>query len=60
MDTVKKGRPPIPKEQRAVKFATSIPPDLYARLEEYCQKEERDKAYAVRKALDPWLKKQGY
>lgn len=61
MDTYSKGgRPPIPKEQKAVKFSSSLPPGLYARLEEYCQKEERDKAYAIRKALEDWLTKQGY
>ena len=61
MDAYNKvGRPPIPKEQRAVKFSSSLPSDLYARLEKFCQAEERDKAYAIRKALEDWLTKKGY
>ena len=59
-DENKGGRPPIPEEKRAVKYSSTLPADIYARLEKYCQAEERDKAYAIRKALDLWLKKQGF
>lgn len=57
-----RGRPRLgePNPKRAVKFNTSLPPDLHARLTRYCEDNEREKSYALRKALDPWLKEQGY
>jgi len=57
-----RGRPRLgsPNPNRAVKFSTSLPPDLYARLVKYCEDEERDKSYALKKALDPWLSERGY
>ena len=60
MEYNKGGRPPKPTSERAIKFSSSLPPDIFARLEKYCKDEERDKSYAIRKALEPWLKKQGY
>jgi len=59
-DFDKGGRPPKNPEEKSVKYSSSLPADIYARLERYCKAEERDKAYAIRKALDPWLKKQGF
>ena len=58
----KRGRPPLgaPNPNLAVKFSTSLPPDIYERLDRYCKAEERDKSYALKKALDPWLKERGY
>lgn len=58
----KRGRPRLgePNPNKAVKFNTSCPPDLYERLDRYCKDNEREKSYALRKALDPWLKEQGY
>ena len=57
-----RGRPRLgsPNPNRAVKFNTSMPPELFARLDKYCKDNEREKSYALRKALDPWLKEQGY
>lgn len=57
-----RGRPRLgsPNPNRAVKFSTSLPPDIYARLAKYCEEEERDKSYALKKALDPWLSERGY
>lgn len=57
-----RGRPPYGSEpkEHVVKFSTSLPPDLYERLEKYCADDERDKAYAIRKALDVWLEGKGY
>ena len=48
-----RGRPRLgtPNPERAVKFNMSLPPALYARLAKYCEDNEREKSYAVRKAL---------
>ena len=51
------GDPPKPK---VVKFSTSLPPDLYERLEKFCEDDERDKAWAIKKALEQWLTGKGY
>ena len=51
------GDPPKPK---AMKFSVSMPPDVYNRLEKFCDDEERDKAWVVRKAVDKWLEEKGY
>lgn len=48
-----------PNPDKHIKFSMSLPPDLYKRLEAYCE-EEREKSFAIRKALDPWLKERGY
>ena len=57
-----RGRPRLgtPNPERAVKFNMSLPPALYDRLVKYCTDNEREKSYAVRKALEPWLREQGY
>lgn len=57
-----RGRPPLgtPNPDKHIKFSMSLPPDLYKRLEAFCKAEEREKSYAIRKALEPWLTKQGY
>lgn len=57
-----RGRPRYgdPKKPKVVKFSMSLPPDLYERLCKYCDDDERDKSYAIRKALEPWLKERGY
>lgn len=51
------GREPAPK---VVGFSTSLPPDVYARLEKYCEDEERAKAWVISKAVDLWLTGKGY
>lgn len=57
-----RGRPRlgVPNPDKVVKFSMSLPPDMYKRLTAYCEAEEREKSYAIRKALDPWLKEQGF
>lgn len=57
-----RGRPRLgsPNLDKHIKFSASLPPDLYERLMAYCTAEEREKTYAIRKALDPWLKERGY
>lgn len=57
-----RGRPRLgqPNPDKCIKFNMSLPPDLYARLVRYCEEDEREKSYAVRKALDPWLRERGY
>jgi len=57
-----RGRPPYgkPKKPRAVKSGFSLPPDVFARLTKYCDDEERDKSWVIKKALDVWLKDRGY
>ena len=57
-----RGRPRLgePNPDKHIKFSMSLPPDLYKRLDAYCKDEEREKSFAIRKALDPWLKEKGY
>ena len=57
-----RGRPRLgePSKPKVVKFSTSLPPDVYERLEKFCEADERDKAWAIKKALDVWLTEKGY
>ena len=57
----KRGRPRYGEDrEKVVKFSCSLPPDVYDRLEKYCQDEERSKAWALSKAIIPWLEERGY
>ena len=58
----KRGRPPFGREPapKVVPFSTSLPPELYDRLEKYCADEERAKAWVITKAVDLWLTGKGY
>lgn len=38
----------------------TLPPHLHDRLARYCADEDRAFSWVVQKALDVWLKKQGY
>lgn len=38
----------------------TIDPDTYERLEKYCEETERARSWAIQKAVDYWLKSQGY
>lgn len=42
-------------EQLFVKFGVSMPPDLAARLKERMKKEDRSKAYMIKKAVEFYL-----
>ena len=57
-----RGRPRYgePSKPKVIKFSTSLPPDIYARIEKYCEDEERDKAWVIKHAVDEWLKGKGY
>ena len=48
------------KAEKFVKFSCTLPPDVYARLDKYCTDEERSKAWALSKAIIPWLEERGY
>ena len=38
----------------------SISPSLFERLEKYRKEEDRPRSWIIAKAIDQWLKKQGY
>lgn len=57
----RRGRPRYGTEkEKFVKFSCTLPPDIYARLEKFCADDERSKAWAISKALIPWLEERGY
>ena len=39
-------------EERFIRTSLTLPPELYQRLERYCQKEERPISWCIQKALD--------
>ena len=41
----------------AVKFTVSVSPESWAKLEAYCQKNERPRSWVVEKALQAYLTK---
>ena len=55
-----RGIPRMGEDRRFVKFSTSLPPDIYERLQRYCDDEEREKSWVLKKAADAWLKEKGY
>ena len=56
------GRPPFgtPKGRHSKQLNLTIPLELNARLEKFCEDDERAKSWAVQKALDVWLSERGY
>ena len=56
------GRPPLgsPQGSKSRQLNLTIPEDLYARLEKYCEDDERAKSWAVQKALNVWPTERGY
>lgn len=59
----RRGRPRFGEEEKRehfVKFSCTLPPDIYERLDKFCQDEERSKAWALTKAIIPWLEERGY
>ena len=56
------GRPPYgtPQGSKSRQLNLTIPLDLNARLEKFCEDDERAKSWAVQKALDKWLSEKGY
>ena len=59
-DRPHRGRPRMGEDRKFKKFSTSLPPDIYARLEKYCEDDEREKSWVIKKAVDIWLKDKGY
>lgn len=51
--------PKKPESEKAIRINTSIPPDVYKRVELYCNREERSYAWIVQKALTEYLEKRG-
>ena len=41
-------------------YHISLPPSIIKRLEEFMKAEERNRSWTIAKALDAFLKKQGY
>lgn len=51
--------PKKPDSEKAIRINTSLPPDLYKRVEKFCNQEERSYAWIVQKALTEYLEKRG-
>lgn len=47
-------------EQGYIRVNISMPPSLVERVEKYRKDTERPRSWCIQKALDEWLKKQGY
>lgn len=47
------------EEEKFIRSSLTLPPELYKRLEAYCNKEERSISWCVQKALDKWLEERG-
>ena len=47
------------EQDKYIRTTFTMPPELYKRLEHYCQKEERAISWCVQKALDQWLTSKG-
>lgn len=47
------------KDEKYIRTTATLPPELYKRLERYCNKEERTISWCVQKALDMWLTERG-
>lgn len=59
-DRTHRGRPRKGESKLFVKFGISLPPDIYERLQKYCDDEEREKSWVLKKAADAWLREKGY
>lgn len=56
-----RGRRPLGADKKEiVKLSITLTPELYKRLSAFCEAEEREKTWAIRKALDPWLEERGF
>ena len=56
------GRPPFgsPPAEKYERLNLTLPPDLNARLNKFCEDDERSRSWVVQKALDKWLSEKGY
>lgn len=48
------------EEQGFERYQITLPPSIIERLDKYMKDEERPRSWCIQKALDMWLKKQGY
>lgn len=49
-----------PNHKLFQKVNVSIEPNIFDRLETYCQEQERARSWVIQKALDSWLESNGY
>lgn len=56
------GRPLMGSEphELSARLNLTIPQDLNARLNKFCEDDERARSWVVQKALDKWLSEKGY
>ena len=48
-----------PEEELCRKVGVSLPPDDYDKIIAYCNREERQISWVIRKALALWFEKEG-
>lgn len=48
------------EETGFIRYNITVPPSLSERIEKYTKESERPRSWCIQKALDEWLKKQGY
>lgn len=60
--TTQRGRPRYGSEKRPpyARLGITLPQEILERLDKYCGDEERDRSFAIKRALDDWLKERGY
>lgn len=60
LEVVKMAFPKKSEDDKYVRINVTMPPELQARLVNYCEQEERPASWCVQKALDEWLTEKGY
>lgn len=48
------------EEEGYTRYQITLPPSIVERLDKFMAKEERPRSWCIQKALDEWLKRQGY
>lgn len=54
------GRNRMEEEHGFERFQITLPPSIVERLDKYMKEQERNRSWTIQKALDAYLKKQGY
>lgn len=54
------GRNRMEEEHGFERFQITLPPSIVERLDRYMKEQERNRSWTIQKALDAYLKKQGY
>ena len=54
------GRNRMEEEHGFERFQITLPPSIVERLDRYMKEQERNRSWTIHKALDAYLKKQGY